>query len=63
MNVPASGPQINVHLLPTELDEKVAKIRLPALGTVLTVFGEKDRGNEKFLVRRDRVRYDSTSAG
>ena len=28
----------DVHLLPTELDEKVAKMRLPALGTVLTDF-------------------------
>ena len=27
------------HLLPTELDEKVAKMRLLALGTVLTDFG------------------------
>ena len=41
----------------------VVKLRLPALGTVLTVFGEKDRGNEKFLVRRARVRDDSARAG
>ena len=51
------------HLLPIEFDEKVVKLRLPALGTVLTVFGEKDPGNEKFLVRRARVRDDSASAG
>ena len=50
VNVPASGPQNNVHLWPTELVEKVVKLRLPAFGTALTVFGEKDRGNEKFLV-------------
>ena len=41
----------DVHLLPTELDEKVAKMRLPALGTMLTDFWR-----EKFLVRRARVR-------
>ena len=63
VNVPASGPQNNVHLLRTELDEKVAKMRLPALGTVLTASGEKDRGNEKILFRRARVRDDSASAG
>ena len=63
VNVPASSPQNNVHLLPTELDEKVAKMRLRALGTVLTASGEKDRGNEKFLFRRARVRDDSASAG
>ena len=28
----------DVHLLPTELDEKVATMRLPTLGTVLTDF-------------------------
>ena len=32
----------DVFLLPTEFDEKVAKMRLPALGTVLTVFGSKN---------------------
>ena len=63
VNVPPSSTQNNVHLLPTELDEKVAKMRLPALGTVLTVFGEKDRGNEKFLMRRARVWDDPASAG
>ena len=31
-----------VHLLPTELDEKVVKLRLPSLGAVLTVFGTKN---------------------
>ena len=37
----------NVHLLPTELDEKVAKMRLPALGTVLTDFWDFS-SSEKF---------------
>ena len=41
----------------------VVKLRLPTLCTVLTVFGEKDRGNEKFLVRRARMWDDSASAG
>ena len=35
----------DIHLLPTELDEKVAKMRLPALGTVLTVFGDEETKN------------------
>ena len=35
----------DVHLLPTELDEKEAKMRLPALGTVLTVFGDEETKN------------------
>ena len=38
VNVPASGPQNIVHLLPTDL----AEMRLSALGAVLTVFSEKD---------------------
>ena len=32
----------DVHLFPTELDEKVVKLRLPALCSVLTVFGTKN---------------------
>ena len=35
--MPASGPQNNVHLLPKELDEKVAKTHLSALGAELIV--------------------------
>ena len=52
----------DVHLLPTELDETVAKMLLPALGTVLTVFGEKDRSFVELgcgttpLVRDDSAR-------
>ena len=38
-------------------------MRLRALGTVFTVFGEKDRGNEKFFVRRARVRDDPRQCG
>ena len=41
----------------------VVKLRLPALGAMLRVFGEKVGGDEKFLVRRARVRDDSASAG
>ena len=37
----------DVHLLPTELDEKVAKMRLPALGTLLTDFLDLS-SSEKF---------------
>ena len=37
MIIPASGPQHNVHLLPKELDEKVAKMRLSTLGAELIV--------------------------
>ena len=40
----------------------VAKLYLPALGAVLTVFAEKDGGVEKILVRRARLRDDSASA-
>ena len=32
LNLPASGPQNNVHLLPKELDEKVTKVHFSALG-------------------------------
>ena len=35
--IPASGPQNNVHLLPKELDEKVAKMYFSALGAKLIV--------------------------
>ena len=35
VNVPASGPQNNVHLLPKEFDDKVAKMHLSALGAEL----------------------------
>ena len=35
VNVPASGPQNNVHLLPKEFDDKVAEIHLSALGAEL----------------------------
>ena len=37
MNVPAAGPQNNVHLLPKELDEKVAKKHFSALVAELIV--------------------------
>ena len=39
----------DVHLLPTELDEKEAKMRLPALGTVLTVFSDKETKNSSLV--------------
>ena len=35
--MPASGPQNNVHLLPKELDEKVAKMHFSALYAELIV--------------------------
>ena len=35
VNVPASGPHNNVHLLPKEFDDKVAKMHLSALGAEL----------------------------
>ena len=37
MNVPASGPQNNVLLLPKELDEKVARMHFSALVAELIV--------------------------
>ena len=60
----------DVHLLPTELDEKVAKLRLPALGTVHTVFGEETKNSSCVelecgttpLVRDDCARSHLVSA-
>ena len=37
VNVPASGSQNNVHLLPKEFDDKVAKMHLSALVAELIV--------------------------
>ena len=35
VNMPASGPHNNVHLLPKEFADKVAKVHLPELGAEL----------------------------
>ena len=37
LNLPASGPQNNVHFLPKKLDEKVVKMHLSALHAELIV--------------------------
>ena len=56
VNVPASGPQNNVHLSSKDLDEKVAKMHLSALGAEL-IFMSGEIGPTRTSPKADCERF------